>query len=109
MSEFKLEPIGDDEIIQNSSIEAYAKLLRESIKINTFSTNVEVNFELDDLIETIGAKREKLVRLKELLEDEDIKELLDIEVTKINFIENQRQYNKEQILKLFKFKYLYFY
>ena len=80
MSEFKLEPIGDDEIIQNSSIEAYAKLLRESIKINTFSTNVEVNFDMDDLIESIGTKREKLIRLKELLEDDDIKELLDIEV-----------------------------
>lgn len=80
MSEFKLEPIGDDEIIQNSTIEDYAKILSQIVKINTFSTNVEVNFELSDLIESIGTKREKLVRLKELLEDEDINELLDIEV-----------------------------
>ena len=77
---YKLEPIGDDEIIQNSSIEAYAKLLSKSSLINPFSTNVEVNFDMNNLIETIGAKREKLVRLKELLEDDDIKELLDIEV-----------------------------
>ena len=80
MIDYKLEPIGDDEIVQNSSIEEYAKILRESVKISAFSTSVEVNFELDNLIESIGAKREKLVRLKELLEDEDIKELLDVEV-----------------------------
>ena len=80
MENFKLEPIGDDEIIQNSSVKDYAKILSQIVKINTFSTNLEVNFELDDLIESIGAKREKLVSLKELLEDEDINELLDIEV-----------------------------
>ena len=80
MSDFKLEPISDDEIIQNSSIKEYSKMLSKSIRINPLSTKVEVDFELEDLIESISRKRDKLVRLKELLEDGDIKELLDIEV-----------------------------
>jgi len=77
---FKIEPIESDEIIQNSSLEKYAEVLAKSVAINPLRVDVEVKFAMDDLIEDINRKRDKLVKLKELLEDGDIKELLDIEV-----------------------------
>ena len=75
-TENEIDIIQDDE----SSIEKFAELLCKSTTINPTSTKVEVKFDMMDLIDNISRKREKLVRLNELLEDEDIKELLDIEV-----------------------------
>ena len=79
-SNFKIEPIEDDEVIQNSSVEQYAKLLSKSVRINPLRNNGEVKFVMGDLIEDINRRHDKLVKLKELLEDDDIKELLNIEV-----------------------------